>query len=134
MPDELVTLASDSVDVRGYVKNLAALFAASRLSVAPLRYGGGIKGKIITSLGYGVPVVATSVAAEGMGLQHEENILVADSPDAMADQILRLYDDDGLWQRLSSKGYEAFQDKFSLAAGADKILALMDHLVKSPAR
>lgn len=43
---------------------------------------------LFTSLSYGVPVVATSIAAEGMGLRHDENIMVADSPDEMADQIM----------------------------------------------
>ncbi len=134
VPAEIAALACDQIDVRGYVEDLAPLFAACRLSVAPLRYGGGIKGKIVTSLSYGVPVVATSIAAEGMGLRHEEDILVADAPDVMADQILRLYEDADLWQRLSANGYQAFQDKFSLAVGAGKVLAVLDGLLASAAR
>ena len=65
IPNEIAALRSDRIDVRGHVKNLAPLFAACRLSIAPLRYGAGIKGKIVTSLSFGVPVVATSIAAEG---------------------------------------------------------------------
>ena len=80
VPAEIAALAADDIEVRGWVAELAPLFAACRLSVAPLRYGGGIKGKIVSSLSYGVPVVASSIAAEGMELQHEENILVADTP------------------------------------------------------
>jgi O-antigen biosynthesis protein len=129
MPDEIRALAAAKIDVRGYVEDLASLFAACRLSIAPLRYGGGIKGKIVTSLSYGLPVVASSIAAEGMGLQHGENIIIADDADQVADQIMRLYHDAELWQRLSVDGYHAFRDKFSLAAGTDAVLAVFNGLL-----
>jgi glycosyltransferase involved in cell wall biosynthesis len=134
VPHNVAAIASDKIEVRGYVKDLVPLFASCRLSVAPLRYGAGIKGKIVTSLSYGVPVVATSIAAEGADLRHNESILIADTPAAMADQIIRLYDDDDLWQRLSANGYKTFQDKFSLTAGAQKVLAVVDGLVASARR
>lgn len=129
LPGEIASLASDRIEVRGHVADLAPLFDSCRLSIAPLRYGGGVKGKIVTSLSYGVPVVATSVAAEGMGLRHGENILIADDPDEMADHIVRLYADADLWGRLSSNGYEAFHSKFSEASGAPKVVAVFDRLV-----
>ncbi len=134
MPPKIKALASNKIVARGYVKDLARLFAACRISVAPLRYGGGIKGKIVTSLSYGVPVVATSVGVEGMGLRHGENVLVADTPDATAEQIVRLQSDTELWLRLSSNGYRTFQDRFSIAAGAGGVLAVMDGLVASRER
>jgi len=129
VPKEIAALASDGIEVRGHVQNLAPLFAACRLSIAPLRYGAGIKGKIVTSLSFGVPIVATSIAAEGMGLRHGETILVADTPDAMADQIVKLYNDADLWERLSSNGYQAFLSKFSIAQGSHKVLAIFDGLI-----
>jgi glycosyltransferase involved in cell wall biosynthesis len=131
MPEEIRALASDTIEVRGYVADLAPVFAACRLSVAPLRFGGGVKGKIVTSLSHGVPVVATSVAAEGMGLRREQDILVADTPDGTVEQIRRLYDDPTLWRRLSSNGLRAFQETFSLDAGAGKFLAVVDGLIGS---
>jgi len=133
MPEEITALASDSIEVRGYVPDLAQLFATCRMSIAPLRYGGGVKGKIVTSLSYGVPVVATSVAAEGMGLRRDQDILVADEPDAIVEEIRRLCDDPALWRRLSANGLQAFQEKFSLAAGADRFLAVVDGLLASAA-
>ena len=134
VPPEIEALGCDDIEVRGHVDDLAPLFAGCRLSVAPLRYGGGIKGKIVTSLGYRVPVVATTIAAEGMELRHEEEILVADSPRDMAEQIVRLYRDEALWRRISRMGYRAFIDRFSLAAGAGRLLAVFDDLVRGGAR
>jgi O-antigen biosynthesis protein len=133
-PDEIAALASDRIDVRGYVEDLAPLFGACRLSIAPLRYGAGVKGKIVTSLSFGVPVVATTIAAEGMNLQHEEDVLVADAPEAMAGQILKLYNDADLWQRLSSRGYRTFRNNFSLASGGGKVVSVIDGLVAAGSR
>ncbi len=132
IPESISSLRSDTIDIRGYVEDLQPLFSKCRLSVAPLRFGGGIKGKIVTSLSYGVPVVATTIAAEGMQLVHNENILVADSPSDMADQILRASSDLVLWQRLSSNGKATFARQFSLAAGQDRVLSVFDRLLSRP--
>lgn len=131
-PEDISSLRSDTIDVRGYVENLQPLFSKCRISIAPLRFGGGIKGKIVTSLSYGVPVVATTIAAEGMQLVHNENILVADSPSDMADQILRACSDPVLWRKLSANGKRAFSGQFSVAAGQDKVLAVLDSLLARP--
>jgi glycosyltransferase involved in cell wall biosynthesis len=129
IPAELSALASETIEIRGHVPDLAALFDSCRLSVAPLRYGAGIKGKIVSSLSHGVPMVSTSIAAEGMGLRHGRDILIADEPDAIADGILRLYDDRRLWRRLSRNGYEQFIRRFSVEAGARAVVNLVDSLV-----
>jgi O-antigen biosynthesis protein len=134
VPREIARLASDQIEVRGYVSDLGPLFDACRLSIAPLRYGAGVKGKIVSSLSLGVPVVASSMAAEGMGLRHQEDVLIADPPEAMADQIIGLYNDPGLWRRLSSGGYRAFQERFSLASGGPKVVSIVDGLVAARRR
>ena len=69
------------------------------------------------------------MAAEGMGLGPDDGILVADAADRMAEQIFRLYNDSGLWRRLSSNGYLAFQNRFSLEAGTHKVLAVTNNLL-----
>ena len=126
---EILALASKKIRVKGYVKDLAPVLERCRLSVAPLRYGGGIKGKIVTSLSHGLPVVATSVAAEGMTLQHGKNILIADTPEDIVDSIFKIYSSDQLWLDLSTNGREAFEEKFSHAAGAPKLVALCNNLL-----
>lgn len=126
---EVAALESELIEVRGYVEDLATLFATCRLSIAPLRYGAGMKGKIIESLSYGVPVVATSVAAEGPGLRDNETVLVADSPPAICNAIIRLYEDDDLWQFLSRNGYRYVEDHLSIDVGATTLVPLVDDLV-----
>jgi glycosyltransferase involved in cell wall biosynthesis len=129
MPPELAALASPSIEVRGHVSDLGEVFDRCRLSIAPLRYGAGLKGKIVTSLSYGVPMVATRIAVEGSGLVHGETVLVADGPAAMAAEIVRLYGDAGLWQRLSVGGLEHFRRCFSVEAVAPRILAAIEGLL-----
>jgi glycosyltransferase involved in cell wall biosynthesis len=129
IPPEITDLASERIVIRGYVRDLPHLFRKHRLSIAPLRYGGGIKGKIVTSLSFGVPVVATSTAAEGMDLGTDDGLLVADAPERMAEQIIKLYNNSEFWQRLSSNGHLAFENKFSLTAGAGKVLSVISDLI-----
>src|SRR3546814_18540099 len=74
--DEILACKSSRVHVPGYVEDVTPYFNASRIFVAPLRYGAGMKGKIGHSLEYGLPVVTTTVGAEGMGLVHENNVLI----------------------------------------------------------
>lgn len=134
VPESLRALRSDRIEVVGHVADLALLFGSVRISVAPLRYGAGIKGKIVTSLSHSVPVVATGVAVEGMGLVNGESVLVADDPESMAAEIVRLYSDPALWLRLSSNGFHAFLDTFSEPAGEGKIISLFDRLVDQSRR
>jgi glycosyltransferase involved in cell wall biosynthesis len=97
-----------------------------RISVAPLRYGSGIKGKLVRSLAFGLPAVASSIGVEGMGLEHEKNVLVADDPRAFAAQVVRLYQDRTLWDRLQEGGYAFVQEKYSRERGREICKRIMD--------
>jgi len=123
-PAEILAYASERIRVLGYVPDVEAMLATCRLTVAPLRYGAGVKGKVNQSLAHGVPVVATSQGAEGMFLVDEESILIADKPQDFAAAVLRLYREPALWQRLSNAGLEVMERHFSFAAAREKILAI----------
>ena len=115
-PRKVTALAGPHVRVMGHVEDLDPWFEQVRLSVAPLRYGAGVKGKVNLSLSHGVPVVGTSVATEGMHLEHGVSVLVADDAQGMADAVWNLYTDAALWNRISDAGVQVMQDRFSLAA------------------
>jgi GT2 family glycosyltransferase/glycosyltransferase involved in cell wall biosynthesis len=120
-PEAVRALAGDAIEVTGYVADLDPYLRRVRMTVAPLRYGAGVKGKINMSLAHGVPAVATSMAVEGMHLHHEREVLVADDAVAFADSIVRLYDDESLWQTLSAKGVAHTEKHFSFAAALTSI-------------
>lgn len=129
MPDEIAAFTSDRVIVHGYVEDLEVFHDNCRVSVAPLRYGAGVKGKINSAMSYGLPVVATTCAVEGMKLVHEEQVLVADNAEDFAAEIIRLYNDKQLWNKLSDAGLENVTEYFSLQAAKgqlEKILPTID--------
>ena len=86
-------LQGPRVEVIGHVLRLASVFDRVRLTVAPLRFGAGVKGKVLESLAAGVPCVTTPVAAEGIALTGELGSAVVAGPDALAAQIIRLHED-----------------------------------------
>lgn len=115
-PARIRALADDCLEFHGYVPDVRPFFDGCRLSVAPLRYGAGVKGKINQSLAHGLPVVATTQAAEGMFLADGESVLLADDPRRFADAVIRLYREEPLWSRLSIAGFEVMERHFSFAA------------------
>jgi GT2 family glycosyltransferase/ubiquinone/menaquinone biosynthesis C-methylase UbiE/glycosyltransferase involved in cell wall biosynthesis len=103
-PIEIQALASESIVIAGFIEDLNQLLDKMRVSVAPLRYGAGIKGKIGSAMAVGLPVVATTLAADGMSLTDGKNILVADKPQDIANSIVKVYQDEALWNVISQSG------------------------------
>jgi glycosyltransferase involved in cell wall biosynthesis len=97
----------------------------ARLSIAPLRIGAGVKGKVNLSMAHSVPVVVTSIAAEGMHLVHEQNAMIADDPVSFAQAIDRLLRSKELWERLSSHGRANVREHFSIEAASRQIDRLL---------
>ncbi|MDG2176745.1 MAG: glycosyltransferase [Gammaproteobacteria bacterium] len=115
-PSHLKARATKQIQFTGFIVDITPLFENIRLSIAPLRYGAGVKGKINSSMSYGVPAVVTSMAAEGMNLDHGKDILIADEAEEFAREILRLYADETLWKALSKAGKENIETHFSFTA------------------
>ncbi|MGZ9203641.1 MAG: glycosyltransferase, partial [Nitrospira sp.] len=132
-PESVQRLACDDVIVTGYVPNLEELMAHCRLSVNPLRYGAGIKGKIVSCMAYGVPCAGTSVAFEGMELEDGRDVVIADTAKDLAAGIAKLYQDKNLWQTLSDRGYTIVRDRYSFES-AHKCYADLFDSFRIPAR
>jgi glycosyltransferase involved in cell wall biosynthesis len=120
-PPEIVALATERIIVAGLQRDVQPFFDSVKLSVAPLRFGAGVKGKINQSMAYGVPVVATSLAVEGMSLIDREDVLVADEPEAFARALIELYESEELWNRLSENGIRKTRDLYSTDAARKKL-------------
>jgi GT2 family glycosyltransferase/SAM-dependent methyltransferase len=127
---ELVESAPPGVTYHGWVEDLAPLYARARAVIAPLRFGAGVKGKIGEAMSHGVPVVMTSVGAEGMDIRDGETALVVDGAEEFAAAVLRLLADDGLWQELSAHARDHIEQVF----GYGRFVELLRDLVESPGR
>jgi glycosyltransferase involved in cell wall biosynthesis len=84
--------------------------------VVPLRFGGGTRIKILEALAYRVPVVSTSVGAEGLEVESGKHLLLADSPSAFAQCCLRLLADPALREHLTAQGFELVRAKYEWRA------------------
>ncbi len=100
-PEEILRLQSQNIDVTGFVSDdkLAEYYKCSKIIVAPVRFGAGVKGKIIEAIAHGVPVVTTTIGVEGIP-SYDKVICVADGEDEFAQQILDIYHDEKKWTRI----------------------------------
>lgn len=105
---------AEHFEVTGYVPDTLEYLNKAKVSVAPILFGAGMNGKIGEAIAAGLPVVTTGLGANGMGLTHEENCLIAETPEEFAYQIKRLHEDESLWNRLSLNGKEFLQKSLSL--------------------
>ena len=129
-PPEVQALASPLVDVTGWVEDVTPLLRRSRLLLAPLHYGAGMKGKVTQCMAAGLPVVTTPIGAEGLSsiADHEDPrgiLLIGDSTRELIDSTVRLYRDDQLWRRLSRAGQEAIASHCSTEVVSGRLAELL---------
>ncbi|HSS70664.1 MAG TPA: glycosyltransferase [Casimicrobiaceae bacterium] len=135
VPATIKSLAADDLVITGYVPDIAPYLSGCRVSISPLRYGAGVKGKINLAMSFGLPVVATTPSIEAMHLTPGADVVIGDDPDAFADAVVRVYEDDKLWARLAAGGLENIRTHFSRSvarAALTRLLALAE--TRSPHR
>ena len=93
-----------------------------------MRYGAGVKGKVNLSMSHGQPVVATPIAVEGIHALHGRKVLVAESEQEFANEIIRLYQDEELWNQLSDAAIENVESHFSVHAAKRSLENLLQKL------
>lgn len=129
-PKQLVEFADkdESISVHGFVPDINQFMATARISIAPLRYGAGVKGKVGLSMMKGLPVAASEVAVEGMGLTSNVHALVADEAIAFAENIEKLYTDRDLWNLVSLNAWKKSSENFSESAVKSQIENFLNEL------
>ena len=112
--DQVKALAGRSVTVTGYVSDemLANYYRDSRVCVAPLRFGGGIKGKVVEAMRFGLPCVTSSAGMQGLA-DAASFLAASDNEQQFADCVIALLRDDNLWLRLSKQSQEFARARFS---------------------
>ncbi|MBM7609065.1 GT2 family glycosyltransferase/ubiquinone/menaquinone biosynthesis C-methylase UbiE/predicted nuclease with TOPRIM domain [Lysinibacillus composti] len=116
-PNEISSLASKNIIVTGFVtdEELDLLYKKSKLVVVPLRYGAGVKGKVIEAMYNQVPIVTTSVGAEGI-IDSENILMIADTESEFANQVINLYDNDEKLNELSQASLDYVNNHFTAKA------------------
>lgn len=114
--DAIRQLASGRIEVLGFVPSTAPYLRAAKVSIAPLRFGAGIKGKIGEAMSFGVPVVTTSIGGDGFGFVPGVHALVTDDPLEFANSVIRLLEDDEYARKLGEAGRRFIEQHYSEAA------------------
>lgn len=119
-------LSGPGLELHGRVPDLTPFMENTLASVAPLRFGAGVKGKINMAMSYGLPVVATGTAIEGMQLRPGIDMLVAEDPQAFADAVAQLASNENLWTSLSRNGLDNVTKHFSRQAASTILRRVLD--------
>ncbi len=127
-PPQIRALNGGPIVVTGYVEDTVPYLKHSHISIAPLRYGAGMKGKIGEAMAAGLPVVTTSVGAEGFGFVPGEHILIGDTPEAFAENIVMLYKNKQLYEKLRLSGWKFIRDHYSEESLRPKLLAIFQDI------
>ncbi len=124
-PPGLLEGVPGRVRALGHLPDVGPWFEGLRLTVAPLTFGAGAKGKVASSLAAGVPCIATPVATEGMSLRDGGGVLIAAEPEEFAARLREAYTDEALWGRLSAGGLAYAASHLSLDAWRARLNALL---------
>lgn len=113
-PDELKSLKMEGVELKGFVSDeeLEQLYDECRIAIVPLRYGAGIKGKVIEALYNGIPLITTSVGAEGIS-KIDEYAMIEDNPEVLAEKIIQLYSDVDRLKEMALNSQAFVKNEFS---------------------
>ena len=97
----------------GWVEDIRPYVEMSKVFVVPLKSGSGTRLKILDAMAMGIPVVSTSIGAEGLDVKHGENILLADFPDEFCSAILKLLRDNEFSRLVIHKASELVRQKYA---------------------
>jgi glycosyltransferase involved in cell wall biosynthesis len=118
---ELLRRASENVVVTGFVEDVRPYMARAEVYIIPLLIGGGIRGKALEAMAMKKPIVSTSIGCEGINLKHGESALFADTPEAFAAAVLRLFSDRALRVKLGQKAHENVVSGYNWKAKGEEL-------------
>ncbi|BCX89351.1 O-antigen biosynthesis protein [Methylomarinovum tepidoasis] len=130
-PPEICNLHSDTIIVTGHVEDTLPYLKRSHISIAPLRYGAGMKGKIGEAMAAGLPVVTTSVGAEGFGFTPGKHILIGDTPEVFAKHIVNLYKDPILHETIRLAGWNFIRKRYSEESLRPQVIKTFESILAS---
>jgi len=127
---ELQACASDSIEIAGRVPDLRPYFEQSLIFVSPLRYGAGIKNKILAAMAMEKPVVATPLSCDGIPVLQGHHAMLGISDDDLVKSVFRLMKDANLRQILAKNGRQLVEQQFTWQRVADLYEDLYMQVIK----
>jgi len=110
----------------GVVRDVRPVVASAAVSIAPIRFGAGTRLKVLEAMALRTPVVATTKAVEGLDVEHEKHLLVADTPDEFADAVIRVLCSPQLGCRLAENAFALVKQEYDWKVLEPKIVEVVE--------
>jgi glycosyltransferase involved in cell wall biosynthesis len=107
--------------VKGFAEDVNTVMQNSKVCLVPLRFGAGLKGKLIDAMRNGTPCVTTSIGAEGLFGNMDSNGFIEDTPEAFADRAVELYTNKTLWKKKQQNGFQVLNKRFGKKISYEKL-------------
>jgi glycosyltransferase involved in cell wall biosynthesis len=121
-------LKSKAVVDLGWVENLPELMINYRVNLAPVRFGAGLKGKIMQPLGLGLPTVCSIIGAEGLMLDKSPSLAPVENSKEFINKAIRLYTDEEYWLEASEQGIQCIKQHFALCEVFSNLNEVLDNI------
>ena len=123
--------STKNIILTGYIEDIKPVIASAWVSIAPLLIGGGTRLKILEAMAIGVPVVSTSKGAEGLDVNHGEHLLIANSPNEFANDVLMILRDRNLREHLVVNARNLVKDKYNWEVVNNRFVQIADQVNSS---
>lgn len=125
---EILSLASEAIEVWGNVPEVEPFYRRASIAVVPLRAGSGSRLKILEAMALGRPVVSTTKGAEGLEISPGKDFLAADDPEAFAESVKMLFTNSDLYQHISFHARKTVEEKYDWSEAALKMSEIYGRL------
>ena len=121
-PDrKVVALKAEKVTVTGWMDDIRDAYAGARIFIAPMQIGTGLQNKLLEAMSMKIPSITTSLANDALGATDGEDILIGDTAEKLAKNILKLLNDEELYQKIAENGYRFVKQTYNWAQAVDKL-------------
>lgn len=112
--------------IKGLAEDVNEVMQNAKVCLAPIRFGAGLKGKLMDAMQNGTPCVTTTVGAEGMFGDLDANGFVEDSPEAFANKAVQLYEDENFWSEKQLNGFQVINERFNRNQFQQKLATIIE--------
>lgn len=125
-PDRSVlTLKSDQVTVSGWMDDIRDSYSSARVFIAPMRIGTGLQNKLLEAMSMKIPSITTPLANDALKAKDGKQILIGETAENLADQVLRLLSDSSLYDTIKENGFDFVQENYSWEEATEKLNSII---------
>ncbi|WP_027138770.1 glycosyltransferase family 4 protein [Gaetbulibacter saemankumensis] len=115
--------------IKGFANDVNTVMQKAKVCLAPIRFGAGLKGKLVDAMQNGTPCITTNIGAEGMYGTQEPNGFVEDSPETFANKAVQLYQEERLWKQKQQIGFDVINTRFSKDIHQERFINRLEEVI-----